>query len=449
MRLRWQEITNFVFRVQVQILMRSSLYNHESVKSLALGIYNRYVKSEVLDQAIQTYLDVCFTIDSAKTQAIGRQASTYKSNLLMQAVASLFALDVHDDKTQQRVSEWSALAEIGDDSITWFHAKLESLKGFMIYASQAEALSSSMTVDPRFGEWGKKIVDKSMSDADKQATDIFRELARLRKYGVKTSFFQDGMLHGSSQAWAFMDFAEIEGMLQGWEEFIPQPQLAIVTLSEKNDLTQGIGIETSEFRVGESHMRGGKILQPSVVAMSIGMNGELDASFGLGFIPVKPFFEKRGNLPFYHLLRLAQAVRLYDLVVPLTTVEKMPEPPVAKGMMDKIKNVLLKKHLLHPNLLIPRLRSLENVDTLIHDLEIEIEKAEKDTTERSKHSMSRHEVIYHVRRLPKNKKATAQARERAEKVNITLAPNETFVKKHERGEGELKIAPHRARTRVK
>ena len=125
----------------------------------------------------------------------------------------------------------------------------------------------------------------------------------------------------------------------------------------------------------------------------------------------------------------------------------MPQPPVSKGTLERLKSIFTRKHLLSPDLIVPRLRSLENVDQLVRELEQEIEQADAETVERAKRELRRHEVIYHVRRLPKGKHPTAEARARAEKYNIVLADNETFVKPHERGKGNLEPVAHRAKAR--
>ncbi len=224
---------------------------------------------------------------------------------------------------------------------------------------------------------------------------------------------------------------------------MPSIPLAVVSLSNKSDLTE-IGFTTKLHESGIGKMSGAGSLFTTRGFMHIDSKGELDTSPGLGLMPVREIFERHNKVAFYETLRFVHAIRLYDLVVPITTVSQMPQPLVPKGILDRLKGVLNKKHLLQLDLIIPRVRTLENVDQLIRELEDEIEKADTETMVRTKRELRRHEVIYHVRRLPKGKHPTAEARARAAEYNIVLADDETFVKPHERGEGSLVKTLHQA-----
>lgn len=441
----WQEILNFVFKTQVQVFVRTASYSHETLKKLARNIYERYVKNDNFSFSLHRFVDVCYTIDCIKSRTIGKAASTNRSNFLMQAVAAYFAVEM--DRSEKNLATLRSFVEFsatGTGLHTWFYAKLNGLENFVSEVQRADRLASQIFVRPVFGEWAKDLVEEHASWAAKGATDMIHELAVLRKYGVKNSFFQDGMLHDPSQAWVFMDYHELRHLAVAWSEFMPA-QFAFIGLSDRK-LLEHIGAKAIDRRVGDSRITGAEITFPAHVFMALDTEGEMDASYGLGFMPVRQFFERRNNLALYEYLRFAQALRLYDLVVPITTVEKMPRPPISGGMLARMKNVLTKKHLLSPELIIPRLRSLENVDLLLRELEVEIEKADTDTAKRTR-ELSRHNVIWHIRRLPEGKRPTPEARGRAEEYGIVLSESETFVRPHERGKGELREAPHRAKFR--
>lgn len=445
MSLTWRDVPNFTFKVQVQMLVRSANYSHDTLKRLARGIYERYVKHTDFGRALQSYMDVCYTIDGIKASTTGKAATTNRSNLLMQAVAAYFATEM--DKSENNMATLKStmnLSASGTGVQTWFYAKLASLEHFIQEVERAERLASQLFVLPKFGEWAKDFVEEHAAQAAKDAADMIRELTVLRKYGVKNSFFQDGMLHDPAQAWVFMDFHELRQLIDGWSDFMPQ-QFAFIGLSDKESLGH-IGAKAIVREVGDSKSVGAEISFPAHVFMALDTEGEMDASYGLGLMPVRQFFERRNNVALYEYLRFAQALRLYDLVVPITTVEKMPRPPIEGGLLNKIRNVLKKKHLLNPELFVPRLRSLDNVDLLLRELETEIERADADTSKRSR-EISRHEVIWHIRRLPQGKKPTPEARKRAEEHGIVLAENETYVRPHERGKGELKQVAHQAKAR--
>ncbi len=441
----WRDIPNFTFKVQVQVLVRSANCSYDTLKRLARDIYTRYVKNQDFNRALQSYMDVCYTIDGIKVNSIGKNASTNRSNMLMQAVAAYFATEMDKgEKNMATLKTYIDLSASGTGTETWFYSKFSSLENFVREVNRVEWLASQLFVHPTLGQEAKDMIEEHSIQAAKDATNMINELAILRKYGVKNSFFQDGMLHDPSQAWVFMDFCEIRELIPGWTEFI-SPQFAFIGLSDKESLIQ-IGAKATERVVGISRFVGAEISFPAHVFMTLDIKGEMDASYGLGLMPVRQFFERRNNVALYEYLRFTQALRLYDLVVPITTVEKMPKPPIAVGVLDRIKNILKKKHFLNLDLFIPRIRSLENVDLLLQELEEEIEKADADTTKRSR-EISRHEVIWHIRRLPQGKKATPESRKRAEEHGIMLADNETYVRPHERGKGQLKEVAHRAKTR--
>lgn len=450
MPLIWQDIQNFIYKVQVQVLVRSANFSYEALKRLARDIYSRYVKHEDFDCALQNYMNVCYTIDGVKSKTIGKAAPVNRSNMLMQAVAAYFAADM--DKSEKNMVTLQSLKRLSADGAgteTWFYAKLISLEGFALEVERAEWLASHIAVYPTLGQLAKDLVEENAAQAAKDATNMIHELTVLRKYGVKNSFFQDGMLHSPSQAWVFMDYHEIRQLIAGWADFIPQ-QFSFISLSDRDSLVEGIGVLPSVKKVGISEIFGAQTTFGGHAFMALDTEGELDASYGLGLLPVRQFFERHNNMAVYEYLRFAQAMRLYDLVVPIMTVEKMPmpmpTPPIDGGLLSRIKNVLKKKQLLNPDLLIPRLRSLDNVDLLLRELETEIEQAEADTVKRSR-EISRHEVVWHIRRLPPGKKATPEARKRAEAHGIVLAENETYVRPHERGKGELQGVVHQAKAR--
>jgi hypothetical protein len=97
-----------------------------------------------------------------------------------------------------------------------------------------------------------------------------------------------------------------------------------------------------------------------------------------------------------------------------------------------------------PDLILPRIRILENINKLVEQTALEVEQAEEETARRS---MRQHDVVEHIRKLPIGKHPSAQAKQLAlEKFGIVLGDNETFVRKHHRGKGE-EIHMHRGVSR--
>lgn len=445
LKLTWKDVPNFAFKIHVQLFVRKATYEHGSLKKLATDISNRYLKGKDFELMVQTYLDICWTIDGIKVKTIGEAAPITRSNTLMQAIAMVYMNE--NPVTAEQCDQINQFAEKCKNSSVsihnWFFPKVYTLWMYASYASQINDFARNLVVDPQIDESTLAFLYESMKGVGAEINEIVTELSMLRKYGVKSSFFQDGMLHGPDEAWVFTDFHELIPQISEWRQFMPSIPLAVVSLSNKSDLTE-IGFTTKLHESGIGKMSGAGSLFTTRGFMHIDSKGELDTSPGLGLMPVREIFERHNKVAFYETLRFVHAIRLYDLVVPITTVSQMPQPLVPKGILDRLKGVLNKKHLLQLDLIIPRVRTLENVDQLIRELEDEIEKADTETMVRTKRELRRHEVIYHVRRLPKGKHPTAEARARAAEYNIVLADDETFVKPHERGEGSLVKTLHQA-----
>jgi hypothetical protein len=98
----------------------------------------------------------------------------------------------------------------------------------------------------------------------------------------------------------------------------------------------------------------------------------------------------------------------------------------------------MRKLLDTPKLILPRLRLIiEHPELIQQELEKEVEEAE----EKTRRLLRGHDVVGHVRVLPPGYSPSPEARQKAAKLNIQLAENETWVKKYHRGDetrGEIK-----------
>ncbi len=130
--------------------------------------------------------------------------------------------------------------------------------------------------------------------------------------------------------------------------------------------------------------------------------------------------EAYGCADSYPLLRLMLLTRLHDLVVPAEVADALPglddseKELVSTGTLDGREQVL-------QAMLMPRLQLSGSVYT---------------RGEGFSGTFRRHGVVWHIRRLPKGYRPSLQARELAKEFGITLGAHETFVRAHERGEGE-------------
>jgi hypothetical protein len=439
-------IPNFRFKFDLQILLRTQAYNLSNLQDLAKRIFEAYLRDKDFKIAMQVYLDVCYTIDDIKVATLGRSATTLRSNALMQATAMIFARDTTNVRGQidqlGNIDAYIDFAKTSSGLAAWFFPKLEILRGSIRNAQSADWLGESIVMHPFFSGLANDIA----FEAKHYAEEMAHELAVLRKYGVKSSYFQDGMIHAPSQAWVFIDFHELDFANAERNSLGVTSALAFIGLAEKKDL-KTIGFSSINENSSIGRVQGARPSFPSIASMCIDIEGELDASFGWGLMPLRPFFARYNNEAGYELLRFAQVLRLYDLTVPEWIVSTMPQPRIPRGPLGWLQSLVSRKKKFNLDLIVPRLRTLENIDRLAHDLEREIEQAETETRARAKRESPHQNVIWHIRRLPQGKSHTVEAATRAAEYGIVLAAHETFVRPHERGKGKEEKGIHRARTR--
>lgn len=281
-------------------------------------------------------------------------------------------------------------------------------------------------------------------DIQELLRDGMEELLHLRRYGIKFSFFQDGILHRPDQAWVFADFHDIVPYLP--MALRADHPLTLVSLADRQSITDLRFIETQEETAGW-RVRGFKFSFRKFFSFTMDRRAEFDLSpIGTGAMPMRPIFAASGKEVFYEMLRFAHFMRIYDLVVPLEVVKTLPALP-SGGTLGRLINLVKRKKIVTPDLLLPRLRHLESPKELMEELEREIEKADEETIRRARESVRQHEVVAHIRRLPDGYRPTTRARQLAKDTfGIELENNETFVRKHERGAGE-QIGAHRAKQR--
>lgn len=256
--------------------------------------------------------------------------------------------------------------------------------------------------------------------------EMATEMARLRRYGVKPCFFQDGVMHDRQQAWAFLPLPDSGSS-----------NTAIVALSTRDSLTN---LEPRrQPRPGASQTFHYDIM--ASLTMAISREGHLTIGMSDAAIPSQSILDQMGLAEWYEPFRLIQLLRLYDLIMPIERVRELPGWPIqpTRGLSGMMKKSTPLSQI--PALVLPRLKLLDNPRALYDQLEQEVAAAQKLAVTRS---LRRHAVVGHIRILPPGKTATAAARKLAwEESNITLLPGETYVKLHDRGTGD-KIRSHYA-----
>lgn len=435
-------IPNFVFREQIKAYYIGANVAYDS---LIRSIYAHYMDRPSFTEALQGFIDVCDTLNSIVINTGRRPMAADRMGHLIANLAAKMGRQRIFAQTEIDFLRDTCKALETDNANGWYMPKLHALKNYAVSSNGGRQLAESMALR---GAMSKLVAQPDGAETDdmfKMTRDLIGELLRLRKYGIKPCYFEDGLFHQRGQAWAFMDFGEIRNLMSPSRNWFQHDPLAFIGLARVENLKR-IGMETVSIRSGEGKMN---VLTPTFDGncyMTLDSRGELDLSHGCGFLPVRGFFEERGNIFAYECLRLVQVMRLYDLVVPLETVKSMPETET-RGMIGKLKMIagILKHKKPFWDLVLPRLHALEDEGKITSQIEKEIEEAERETAARSSRELHKHEVICHVRKLPNGKHATDLARERAATSGITLQDGETFVKTHTRGKIEGPELPHRAK----
>jgi hypothetical protein len=148
----------------------------------------------------------------------------------------------------------------------------------------------------------------------------------------------------------------------------------------------------------------------------------------------------------YQAIRVRLVYHLYDLIVPVAKLATLPSEHMQKaGILRRLMGGLSKAEK-NPvaDLIIPRMRILEDRLSLVEAIEVEVEESRIVTETRS---IRKHNVVDFIRPLPNGHRPSPAARKRAfEAFGIVLGDNETYVRKHERGSGDA-ITAHEAKRR--
>ena len=434
-----------LFRAGVGRWVRHPSPNTTDLINLARQAVAQHVDGKDFASSVQAYLDLCYTVDDVKIATVGRDASPEISNRIMQILSLLVGERLADAKEEQfdtLEDLYDLLRETPTPRQAWFWYKLFMLVNNMKRARQMRRFVRGFQIDHASRAYD--LCQQALPDLTGAAHELAARIMELRKYGVKTSFFEDGLLHGPGEAWVFSDFGLIRktdpiavaGMVRG--------QIAMVALAQKATISGGVpDLQRIQFASTLHPGLGGGVTDfgfDGRIGATIDSKGELDASIGFGLLMLRDEFKRTGKEVVYEVLRLMHLLHLHDLVTPVTTVAKVPElptGPVLGGLGGFLQRKLRELPII-PDFLVPRIRRLEDPD-LVQELEREIEQAEEAT----KRTLRRHTVEWHARQLPKGHHPSARAKALAQKEGYALEEGETFVQTHKRGNGPGAIEMHR------
>ncbi len=411
----------------------------EGVLPVAKAIYDTHLKHiRPFRAMIPFFLNVCYTVDKIKIETIGHDAPTDVSNKAQMAIGHQLIMDTEwDSRDIEWLNETYSLFESTSDHMSrWGATKLLLMMNAMqhIESTRHLAVQRAPLTDDQL-----RLVESEYESTESHIQEVMERLMELRRYGVKSSFTKQGFVPNANNAWVMWDFRDF-----GQPFGISQKGLiAEVALATEASQIKTLALEPMSKEHTDSH--GYTLPFPAAFLWTMTERAEFDIALGLGSLPVREIFRRANGDVLYQAVRLQLVNHLYDLVVPVAKLATLPTAPTLKaGPLAKLKTALgLVERSPVVNLMLPRLRLLEDRLGVVQALEREIVDGAEETIRRAKR---RHDVEDFIRPLPKGHRPSALARERAFKAfGIELADNETYVKAHKRGKGE-EITAHRAKT---
>lgn len=329
----------------------------------------------------------------------------------------------------------TALANAIGENSSWLQAKLFVLADRLLMRKHiGEVINAEPTIEV-----------SDIAELTRNNNALLHELRRLQRYSIKSAVHTD---EGSS--WSIHDMFNV--------------QTQLVTMTEAaNSSIQPDRWEPQMIMSAIEHADEGMTMlqinfDPSVRPnydefhryVFMDDNGRLFADQH-GAMPLLPFYEAAGKQGNYEVLRQFLLQKYCDLTVPLEVVAKA-EQATRRMLRRGDERDTTEPGTVCYDLLLPRIRLLrtytpEDFDAL-EAAETQAQEVQDTPSSAASTSSRKHHVTEAFRRtLPEGYRASAHARALAEKLGISLAENETLVKKHDRGNPALGEVIHRARKR--
>lgn len=420
----------------VKTLILDSHPRPEKMKKVAQEIADTFLRDHDFSTSLDTYVrGVCFAINGLKIRTVGMAADGTASNTLLQLVAAHWIGGTGVTNRDREVALGVADALLRGPETSWYHPKVYSVGQLVHQKLQTEWIARNFR-PPEEAYAAMDSLRASGFRLDDFNRALLQALHERRKYGVKPAYFQDGFIHQPEQAWVILGMEDVSdermdplGLVDdcmAWFLLARKDELQSLALCHRTD---GVGVRRAspQFR--------------SYASWFFQRDGQLTLSSS-GLLPARDIFVAEGKEEEFSLITLIQLMRLYDLTVPLRIVGRvpgMPPQPVHLGRPQGDAERI--RRLLDPRLLLPRLRELTE-DPQRATQEFETESAQDE--ERTLRRIRRHVCIGHARVLPMGRHASPRAQALAAADGVTLEPNETYVKKHERGVGDVPLGTHRA-----
>lgn len=272
------------------------------------------------------------------------------------------------------------------------------------------------------------------------ANRLWEATIRLRTYGIKNVYWRDGWSHDPDLCWSYLDPNLLEERIIGSNCFWLHRAVVVISLGEAIAEEQVFTVTAGPK--AEGRQAEGLIMPNTLFAFQISDDGTFDAGLGTGLMPMADIFQRLNRPTEWEVFRLLHLLHLYELLVPMSHVASPSRQPLPRpiGNSPEERSTWLRR-LLHPDILLPRLREIRTLPRFEVALEREVDSALQE--------QASVEVTDHIRQLPPGFRPSQRARElaRLHMNGRVLADHETYVQKHHRGSGPAIVKPHQAKSR--
>lgn len=429
----------FIFEILVRNIVFGREWLFQSNEDLAEKISITYFIGKDEDEIIDNYIFVASEISRIRDRIAGRDREIGKVNLFVSLVCEHAAyLIAGNERIEKKLIALTAKElEISGNSYSAI-----KLKNLMYKVQHANTLLNYF--ENNYSRLTKSIDvfnDEYLSKGQ-TTNEVFSELLNLRKYGVKSSAFKEGIVSAPNDYWIYnpADFLlaeydntcrEIEWQSKKMAAQSAKKRIASITVNDSKSIELSPipyktvnGIETHAISIH------------CMADFALDYNGELCIPHTHIEKNLRSLFEVRGHLELYELIRANAIFRLYDLIVPAFvnqkySVPRFSEPNLVQRLIGSTANF-------NPMLYLKRVRTLfDKLSEIKEGLEREVN--ESLISKPSQALKREADIICHIRKLPEGYKASEKARTLAKEVlNYELKVGETFVCNHLRNKGGVK-----------
>lgn len=272
----------------------------------------------------------------------------------------------------------------------------------------------------------------SQQEADKDSqyiAELFNTIRASQRYGIKMGYTSENQLGGAllfSPPLSAKEFSDTEALQSAYHPLLDKTDTIAQIVHTQKKHHRRIKATLLETQGHSAVSFSG--LGPGFL-LNLGPDGELytwrDCRVSLRDIALQ-----KGKYEAYRTLQANVLAHYFDLthsleeVVRITKTLREQPPQVSHGTRPALESI--------ERLVVPRIKRY----------------AESTATDQAAYSVRRHNVVWHIRKLPEGWNPSPAAFELAKKLGVTLEKNETIVKEHKRGTRVLgQITAHRFASR--